>query len=157
MQHACVAAHDLVAHTPYAEADMQCQGFRYWIRRPQGGREAARKDPRTPGAVRIRAVAGGAAPNAADGGAAAQAPLLFLHGVGLGLVRSVLDTASVLPWHGPGALETWPSSTRPWFVEQNLKPSSLLHADALPALPAGAGGRMPGPAHAAAGGGARQP
>ena len=70
---------------------MALQGYRYWVRRPQGGPVAARKDPRTPGAVRIRAVAGGAAPNEADGGAAAQAPLLFLHGVGLGLVRSGLQ------------------------------------------------------------------
>lgn len=67
---------------------MVLQGYRYWIRRPQGGQAAARKDPRTPSAVRIPAVAGGAAPNKADGGVAAQAPLLFLHGVGLGLVRS---------------------------------------------------------------------
>ncbi|KAK9828088.1 hypothetical protein WJX81_002392 [Elliptochloris bilobata] len=63
----------------------RCRGFRYWVKAPRGGRALSLKDPRTPCSTLIRAVAGGAAPNEADGGRAAAAPLLFLHGVGLGL------------------------------------------------------------------------
>ncbi len=63
------------------------QGYRYWVRMPARAHARAPKHARTPAGVHMRALAGcAAAANAAS--AAGDVPLLFLHGVGLGLARS---------------------------------------------------------------------
>jgi len=71
----------------YADSFAAGQGYRYWVRMPARAHARTPKHARTPAGVHMRALAGcAAAANAAS--AAGDVPLLFLHGVGLGLARS---------------------------------------------------------------------
>ncbi|KAK9804722.1 hypothetical protein WJX72_001924 [[Myrmecia] bisecta] len=64
----------------------RCQGINYWVREPQPG-EGVMQTPAGPRNMHVRGSAVSKMPAGASGGApAARRPIMFLHGVGCGLV-----------------------------------------------------------------------